>query len=257
MSGGVFYSKFYFVDPVTLNNQFIVFKEVGEVLGTLDIGALTPEDLVNESARAMNEVGSQIYAMVLNRTTRKVTVSAPGAFEVNVNNGSHDQDNIWNTLGFTTNRGAGVSHESDIAMGSEWAPQFPPQKFTPFIDWEDSVDAVKNQAAEGDTEVVSFGDVRFMEADFMFITDLDMGTQSDIKTDLTAVSKARAFLQFMRTVRPMEFMEDAFVPVIFDKILIESTPESKLGTAFKLKKMTSMGLYEHYTTGLLKFREIS
>jgi hypothetical protein len=88
-----------------------------------------------------------------------------------------------------------------------------------------------------------------------FITDINQGTDSDaITTDLSGVSNANAFMDFITDAKPVEFMPDKDTPATYDKLILTKTPESRDGTDYELKELFGKGLAGYFESGLLTFR---
>ncbi len=70
----------------------------------------------------------------------------------------------------------------------------------------------------------------------------------------TGLEDARSFMNYLVTLQPIEFMEDASSPSTFVNVLLDPNSASKKGTAYQIKTMGAPGWY---TTGVLQFREQS
>ena len=73
--------------------------------------------------------------------------------------------------------------------------------------------------------------------------------------DPNAITNIRNFLSFCIGKGRLEFMIDQENENVFDKVLLESTPESKDGVSYRLKEMN--GLQGFFETGKLKFRRVN
>lgn len=250
-------SAFYFTPDITSENNVIAFDEGGsEILATMVQGRYTLTTYLNEILRALNEVGSQIYSGSVDRATRIYTITAPGNFALRVSSGSAGADAFAN-MGFVgADRTGASSYTGTVAVGSSYRPQFRLQNFVDFDHNQKKVGASVNRSASGQVEVIHFGVDRLMECTFNFITDIDQGEVSPIRTNLTGVADAEAFFEFATTKGLIEFVPDLTDPDEFRTCVLESTPESRDGIDFKLKELFMTGLSGYFTTGLLTFREI-
>lgn len=247
--------QFYYGHVITVDNRNLAFDEGGpELDAVLDVGGYTLEDFATEVARAMTAAGGQTYAATVERTARIITITAAGSFTLLEGTGATSGTSVFGLLGFTAGDiGPTTSAVGDTASGSSYRPQF-------FLkDFVDSSDLIKrtqssvNESASGVLEVISFGTVNFTELNIPFITDIDQGSNGAIETNLTGVTDARAFLTAITTKNPLEFMKDRD-SIIFEKLILESTPEARDGTGYRLNELFNRGLAGYYETGKLVFR---
>lgn len=251
-------SAFYYNFEITASNKFLSFNEGGaEIIATLRVGKYTLTTGVNEVIRALNEYGALTYSGSLNRSTRLVTISASGTFSLLTTSGTNSLS-IFPTIGFSGSDKTGASsYTGSSAIGSVYQPQFRLQSYIDFEDNQKAVDSTVNVSANGQVELVRFGVVKLMECNIDFITDIDQGSGAYIRTDLSGVSNARTFMQYLVNKGPLEFIPDILTPGTFTNCILESTPESRDGVDFKLKEKFSSGLVGYYSTGLLTFREVT
>lgn len=251
-------SKFYYGHTVSESNYNLSFSEGAlEIIATLNQGSYSLTDFCVEVERALSAVGGQEYSCTVNRTTRLITISATGNFELLITSGTTTGSSVFSLIGFSGADLTGTnSYVGTVGSGSEYIPQFFLQKF---VDFEDMVQANKSnvfESASGIVQTVSFGQTKFMEFNIMFSTDIDQGKNAPIETDLTGVSKLRSFLLYLVTKGDIEFMSDRDTPATFTKCLLESSSGSKDGTGFTLFEMYSKGLANYYETKKLKFRKV-
>ena len=253
------YSAFTYGHTITEDNQWVNFSENGvdELSAQIDIGAYTLADFANKVAQAMNEVGTLNYTCTVDRETLKLTISADSNYWLYVTTGTNVSISAYSLMGFTTDRSNVNNQEGDTISGSVYEPQTPLQKF---VDFQDNVkfnESSVNESASGVVEVVSYGEIRIMEAEIPLITDIT--PQLYIKEDASGVANARSFLRYAITKAPLEFIPDYSDGNKANNItecLLESTPEDGKGTAFKLKEQYAKKLVGYYSTGKLTFREL-
>lgn len=253
------YSAFTYGHTITENNQWINFSENGvdELSAQLPIGSVTLDNYANRVAQAMNEVGTLNYTCTVNRETLKLTIQGDSEFELYVTNGTNVSISAYGLMGFTTNRSGASSYESDVISGFVYEPQTPLQRYVDFQDNVRSNQSSVNESASGVVEVVSFGQVETMECEIPLITDIT--PQLYIKENANGVSDARNFLIYAITKSPIEFIPNYTNGNKANNItecILESTPEDRNGTAFKLKEQYARKLVGYYTTGLLTFRKL-
>lgn len=214
-------------------------------------------DLMTEVQRALNDSGANTYTVTFNRSTRLVTISADDTFELLVSSGSNTGVSPFSLLGFTgADRTGASSYVGDTATGSQYEPQFIPQGYVSFDDNLDGIQSSINESAAGIVEVVTFGDRRFMDMEIIYITSEAKQKGNPIQNNPTGLQDARSFMEFLIKKSEVEFMIDRSDVNTFDKVLLESTPTSRQGTAYQLKELVDRGLNDHYTTGSLRFRKV-
>jgi len=205
----------------------------------------------------LNDTGTLTYTVTLDRAVRRYTISATGTFSILGDTGQNVGLGAMKTLGFTTDVSGSASYVSDTVAGSEYKPQFPLQGYLDFDDNRELIGASVNESASGVVEVISFGERRFMEFNLKYITDKEGCDDSIIRSNATGLQDARDFLEFITNKSNLEFMKDVENRGVFSIVLLESTPESKSGTTFKLKELLAERLIGYYETGKLKFRKIA
>lgn len=246
------YSAFTYGHTINESNKYIDFNEgAGELTATIEDGSYSLGDFVDAVALAMNDVGTQEYTLTLDRTTRFITISASGSFDLLPVTGSNNASSAFGLIGFSSDV-SGTSLEGDLASGSYFEPQNILQKFVNYQDNVKTTNASKRQTPSGAVEVVSYGTVEFMECNITPITDIT--PQLSITSNANAVSEFRTFMNYCITKAPIEFIEDKDTPSIFRKTLLESTKESKDGVDFKIKELFAKKLFGYYESGTLVFR---
>lgn len=251
-------SIFYWIDNVTDENYRLDFNEgVGELTAAVDFGAYSIEQLMNKVASALNDEGDNDYSASFDRTTRLVTISADNNFDLLVNSGTGGVS-IFELLGFTgSDRTGDDSYTGNNKIGYYYRPQFFLQDFIDHEDYQESVQAVVNEAASGVIETVSFGSRQFFEMNITLInSNPDISKDSIVEGNSAGVEEARVFLRFCIKKGPLEFMPDRDALASFDTVLLESTPGNKDGVGYKLKELVSRGLAGYFETGRLKFRKV-
>lgn len=251
------FSKFYYGFTVTDSNKFLDFDEGGdELTATLLLGNYTPSTITSQIASALNDVGDNTYSVTFDRSTRQVTISADGVFNLRVTTGSNSGNSYYSEIGFTSNKSSASSYLSDTTAGSEYIPQF---KFQYYVDANENLELVKttiNESTSGALEIVTYGEKQFFEFDLRYITNIPQPNKGFIKNDPSGLEKTRTFLNFCVRKRPIEMMLDIDKPNDYYRILLESTPESGQGTSYRLKQNFGQ-LPDYYYTGILIWRLLS
>lgn len=258
-------SKFYYGHTIDADNNYLDFKEGAgsELSAVLNAGEYSLTDFVTELARALNAAGSLTYSCSLNRTTRVITISAGGAFTILGATGTHVNISVLELAGFAaSDTSSATSHAGTSGSGSVWYPQWTIQNYVSFDDNVSSVDGIVRESTSGVIEAVSYGRRYIMEGNFKFITNVRQGPMSsanasmELENDTSGVENARAFLTYAITKSPLEFIPDRSDASDFETCILESTPESSDGLAFKLKELYSINLSGYYETGILTFRRV-
>ncbi len=254
-------AKFYYINPVTKDNQYINFIEPlqdnVEITTTVPVGSYTHTELVNAVISAMNGVGKLTYTGVLDRDTRVLTISSTENFNLLVTTGSNAGLSIYPLIGFTADKLGLSSYDSDEALGTEFVPQFPLQSYEDSKDNKTAISPSVNEAASGVKEIVRFGNRKQYAFNITFITDNEVGGNGPwLATNVNAVEEANAFLDFATDQNPLEYMADMDDTNTNVKILLDRTPQSRVGTDYKLKELINKNLAGYYETGKLVFRDL-
>lgn len=250
-------SAFYYGHKVTTTNNSIPFNEgSSELIATLNIGDYSLTNYAIEVARAMNVVGGQIYETTVDRATRKITISAPGNFELMFATGSTVGISAASLMGFdSVDTGLDLSHQGENGSGSSYRPQFLLQDY---VDFEDNVEASAanvNVSASGVTEVVKFGDNEIMRCNIRYITNNHQGYNSPIENNQNGKSDYKAFISFITGKGDIEFIPDRDNASVFTTCFLDSTPESKDGVNYRIKELYSQNLVGYFESGQLEFRK--
>lgn len=251
------FSKFYYGHEVTLDNNTIDINEgSGELTAEIAVGTYSLTDFLAALESALNTAGVLTYTCTLNRTTRKITITATGTFSLLISTGSSVGTSAFTLAGFTgADKTAASTYTGNIGSGSEYRPQFILQDHVPPENYKKNVQATVNEAASGLIEVVRFGVVRFIQCSIKFITDLAMDGVI-IKNNPDGVDDANDFMNYITKIAPVEFMPDISDSSTFNTVQLESTPQSKDGIDYTLKERYDMGLPGIFETGILTFRVI-
>ncbi len=250
------FSSFIYGQSITENNNNINFAELGiELTAELNIGSYTILELADEIARALNSEGDLEYTVSVDIQTRFYTISANGVFDLLISSGQQAEISVYPLLGFTGADLTGLTeYTSNIPSGSEYRPQYKLQKFVDFFDNRKKASASVNQSASGEVEVVSYGNIFFMEAIITYATDII--PQGVIIENPNGVADLREFMNYATDKNKLLFVYDIETYNKFETCILESTPEDRKGTAFKLKELYTRKLAFYFETGKLIFRKV-
>lgn len=252
------HSVFYKTIIVDETNNFVNIDEGGgELTGTISSGSYSLTDILTAVKTTLDTIGTNTYTVTVDRTNRRVTIAADGAFDILLSTGSQVGISIWNDLGFTQSADLTglLTYQGASGASSEYIPQFVLQDYVPADNWKQKISPTVNESASGQIEVVSFGERSFYEMSFKFITNKPMDGKV-IKNNPSGVDDLRAFMDNAIQKGPMEFMPDVDNRGIFTKVLLESTPSDKSGTGYKLKELFSQNLPDFFELNGIKFRVI-
>jgi len=249
------YSGFTYGHEISSSNEFINFDDgAGEVSEQIEIGSYTLNDFLDKVLEAFNSGGTQEYSGTIDRSTRKITVSAASNFSLLVTSGTQASISAYGIIGFTQDKTGSNTYEADIASGFFYEPQFLLQNYVAFEDNVKTAQASVNQSASGVVEIVSFGKNEFMECNITLATDII--PQGVIKENINGVSDLRQFLNYAINKNPIEFVADLESPNIFESALLEKTNGDSKGTGFKLNELYSRKLAGYFETKTITFRKL-
>jgi hypothetical protein len=248
-------SVFYFGHTVTTQNRSIDFDEGGaELQATLKVGDYTLTEYAAEIKRVMDIAGTQIYTTSINRSTRAISVSAPSNFTLRVATGSRIGTTAYTMAGFTgANRTGSNSYTGNLGSGSEYRPQYPVFNYTSTAHSLVKETASVNISAVGVTQLIYFGEGSRPEMNIRLITNQTGLKNAPFFANVNGVANALTFMSYLITKAKVEFMPDVDNRNLFDKLILESTRDSKNGTEFTLLNMKTPEFYE---TGDLTFRKV-
>jgi hypothetical protein len=252
------WSKFYYGFEITAENQTLDFSEgAGELAAEIAVGSYTPSEFTQALKIALDTAGSLTYTVEFDRTTRQLTIESDSNFSLLPFTGTHLGSGPWTLMGFSlsTDRTGASTYTGPSPAGDVYEPQFKLQEYVSSDDYQQAADSTVNRTASGRVEVIKFGIEKFMECNLMFATEIPQDG-SVLKSNLTGVTDLRRFLQFLVTKAPVEFIPDSSSPESFEKMILESTPESQNGVGYRLKEMYDKGLPGYFQSGKLKFRVV-
>jgi len=203
----------------------------------------------------MDVVGALTYSVSVNRSTRIITISSSSSFELLGASGTRIGTGAWSLMGFSATDLTGAStYDGQSGAGYEYLPQALLKDHVPSENWAEQQDASVNSTASGEVQVVTFGIVRYLQANIWLANNkMQSACQPEIETNASGVSDLITFMDYAITKAKMEFMPNRSVSSSFYSCLLESTPESRQGIAYKLKEIKDAG-GGYFETGPLVFR---
>jgi hypothetical protein len=253
------YSKFYYGQNVGPQSfAFDLDEGSGELQVTIPIGSYTLSEIVTELSTQLNSVGNLDYTVAVNRATRVVTISATGTFSILRSSGSRSGEGVYNIIGFTggTDLTGFATYTGASPSGFEYTPQFWLQDYIPSENFREFIDATVNEASSGEIEVVRFGIRNFMQCNLKYNTNISQPSNGPFLNNSQGVANLRSFMEYVTEKFKVEFMFDRDTPNVFEKFILESTPQDKNGLSFQLKELYDQSLPGYFDTGILRFRKV-
>lgn len=247
---------FYYGHTVTLSNKYINFDEGnGELTAEIAIKSYSLDSFYKEIARAMNEVSVENeYTTEVDRTTRRIKIIGNNVpFTLLIDSGTQAELSCFELAGFT---GADLSglleYEGNNGSGKEFEPQYKLQRYTPFKNSVRVANSSYSENTRGDVvEIVSYGDVNIMKCDIVFQTN--QIPQRNIKENPTGEDDLLDFMTYAKTKGFIEFMPDIDNRDVFDRCILDKTPQDSKGLSFDLMEME---VKEFFATGAIEFRRL-
>lgn len=251
------WSRIYYDIEITSDNRYLSFDEGGsELIAEVTRGKYTPTQAVAQVAAAMSDAGTQAYSVSMNRTSRRVTISAAAPFTLRTTSGSTAASSVFSTLGFSgADVGPGTTFTGAGTLGREYRPQFLLQDWISPDHYKKSVDSTVKKTADGRVEVVTFGLERYLQMHIRWATNKAVGGDV-LRSNPTGVEDLVDLMDWLITKAPVEIIPDENSPGTFYTTILERTAESQQGTDYKLKELYDKNLPNFYETGPLTFRVI-
>jgi len=250
-------SVFYTTAEITSSNQNLNFTEGAgpELTAVLAVGTFSLSDFIIKIKTALDAAGALTYTVTVDRDTRFITITTTSTFALLVLSGSQVGTGPFSLMGFNgADRTGASTYTGDSGAVTEYLPQFILQDHVAKENEQEAVHETINETGTGVIEVVKFGNKQFIEVNARYITDIPQGSGHPIETNLTGVADAQAFMRNIVKKGPFEIIPDRAVRATFDKVLLESTPDNRNGTGFKLRELYAQNMPGYFETGVLRLR---
>lgn len=251
------HSLFVYGVEITGDNRYFDFSEYGnDFTITLDLGFRSVSQLLDQLESAMNASSVNVYTISFNRTTRKVTISADGNFDLPVNTGPSALLSVYTTIGINNSVDftSVTSVAGTSAVSSTYTTQFMLQNYTAPDDFKVQRFATVNESAAGNVQLSTFGQDSFIEFSLKWVTDTKMQTTRFWRNRSNGVAQLRALMEYAYFKYPLEFSPNENDPSTFFVIVLESSNEGTSGSGFKLLEQYERGLVGIFETSVLKWR---
>ncbi len=252
------HSKFYYGWQITTANRYLDFNDGSAKVATLQVGTYSSGELATEIKKKMDAVSALDFTVLFDRTTREFTISSTSNFSLLFSTGANSGQSCAAVIGFDyTDHASAMTFTSDFSSGYEYKTQFYIQSYKDTATNRKAIDGVVNKSASGQVEVIKFGNERFMEADFNFITDIVQADGSIVRSNQNGRADFIQFIEWCTEKAPVEFMKNEDDVTEFQKFILESTPADSKGLDYDLIETYDKGLPYYYKSGVLKFKLIS
>lgn len=251
-------SSFFYGFEITEDNRYLDFSEGLNVYSvSIPVGSYTFTSILVAVVNAMNAVGSNTYTPVYDRQNMFFTISSSLVFTSLGTSGVRSSQSILPTLGMDTADQSVTSMNSIYQAGSYYNPQFTLQDHIAPENNKRSLTATVSKSASGDkVSVQTFGEERFLECNIKYITEVEQGSSGKLDSDGSALPNVRAFMDHCISKQYVEFMPDRDNKSSYGTFILDSTPESQDGTAYRLKELYGQGLPFYFETGVLRFKKV-
>lgn len=250
------YSAFNYGHNISNSNRYLNFSEGGpQLLASLPIGSFTLGEVPGLIASALNEVGGQEYSCSLDRTTRKLTISAPSNFELLIDSGYNSVISFFELAGFTGLDLVGSnSYEGNIETGKQYITQTEVKGYIDFRENKEKIDSVIRTTPNGLVETISYGTLEKASFDLPFITNKI--PQNFIRETATGKEELEEFMDYAIEKRPLEFIKDINDPLTYTPCILDKTQGYGKGDGYKLNHLVTRKLKDYYELRGLVFRKI-
>ena len=253
------HSKFYYGWLIDNTNKYIDFNDgAGIKTAILKVGYYSSGDLIIEIKKKMDALSTLDFSIIFNRTTRRFAISSTSNFSLLFATGPYFALSTAALLGYSASNKTGASsYLAESVSGFEYSTQFYIQSYKDTSTNRKAIDGTINKSASGAIEVIKFGNERFMEGEFLFITNIVQESISIIRTSTQGREDFIQFIEWCTEKAPVEFIKNENDPSTFQTLVLESTPSDSKGLDYDLIEMYDRGLAQYYRSGVLKFRLIS
>jgi hypothetical protein len=252
------HSKFYYGWQITTSNRYLDFNDGSDKVATLQVGTYSSAELATEIKKKMDAVSSLDFTVLFDRVTREFTILSTSNFSLLFSTGVNSGQSCAAVIGFNyADFSSATTYTSDFSSGYEYKTQFYIQSYKDTSTNRKAIDGVVNKSASGQVEVIKFGNERFMEAEFLFITNIIQPTNQIMRSSPTGVEDFINFIEWCTEKAPVEFMKNEGDVFSFQKFILESTPTDSKGLDYDLIETYGIGLPFYYKIGPLKFKLIT
>ena len=254
------YSKFYYGLTIASTAKLLDFDEgAGALVAEVQPGTYTLEDLAQAVEDALNEAGTLLYTVTVNRATRILTIASSGPVDYLAATGANVVlgASVFPDLGYpATDVMNSTSFVGSTALGTVYLPQYKLQDYVSHEDSRKNRDATVSKSASGKVQLQSFGIDRMFEFSIKFATDIHQPAGGPIVNNPNGIANLRSFMQWISNKNYLEFMPDKDDSSTYFRLVLDSSPGSGDGSGYKLNEQYGRGLAGYWETGTMTFRII-
>jgi len=226
---------------------------MGEIQVDLKVGAYSLTNYAKEIQRALREGGTQAYVVIVNRSTRRLTISAPLPFSLLAGTGTRIGTGVWQTAGFSATDLTGFStYTGQNGAGKEYLCQYPLDDYTNPDHVIVKESATVNNTPLGIVQQTSFADGKRLSMNMKLITNKLGLKNKNFVENANGINDFMFFMAFLMTKGQVEFIPDVDLPINFTTLYLEKTKEDSNALRFQLKNI----FVDIYESGTLTFRKV-
>lgn len=256
------YSKFVYGFTLDATNNVLPIKLLlTEYTVYIPIGRYTGESLaVAIKAACEAEVPTETFTVTYDKVTRKFYILCSNGFEILFGSGVVTLNNCASVIGFNntdhtvTLNPPLFDYESDFAAGYEYKPQFPLQSYNKLGTIKKLTDPVVNKTADGEIEMVYYGEENYIEFEIKYITDIHYPDGSLIRNNQNALSEVKSFLNYCILKNIVTFYPDENSDEVINIRLDKTSEDSTNGTAYRIEEEYNANMPNYYKTNKLTWR---
>lgn len=251
------YQAFIYGYSIDSSNNKIYFQEPADISvreAIIPSGSYSLDTLRQEIMDLLNDNGTDVYTVTVNRASRTFTISATGNFDLLP---STDTDSVFSTIGITSDQTGSNTYTGDTT-GNIYYPQFPVQNYTRFEDKIVAINGNQTKSFSGIARASSLGRIRVMECSFQWITEIDFGcNNSPLKTNTNAFQDTRDFLDFCIDKNRVEFIPDTSDFDTYNVCVLTRTNTSRDGLDYELESLDNINMPLFRRVSNLEWQEVS
>lgn len=259
------YSKFIYGFTLdATNNVFPIKVLLTEYTVYIPIGRYTGTSLaIAIKAACEAEVPTETFTVTYDKVTRLFYIQCSNGFEILFGSGIITANNCASVIGFNntdhtvTLNPPLFDYQSDFAAGYEYKPQFPLQSYVKNGQVKKLTDSILNKTADGDIEMIYYGEENYIEFEIKYITEIQYPSGSLIRNNQSALTEIKSFLNYCILKNIITFYPDENSSECIDIRLEKTSEDATNGTAYRIEEEYSANMPNYYKTNKLTWRVIN
>lgn len=245
---------FYGCEILENENRLEVVQGSNTYVIDFQAGKYSPEQLANYLSYRLNDVLPSNFEVTFQRQTRVLLFTSDINFSIKIATSSFVGSSIFQNLGLgNTDSPLQLQWFAPNPIGKVFRPQFFLTSYVDSMKNKSLVGATVNETGSGLVEVVRYGRRGFFEFNIQYITN-EPQANDFIETNFRGVDDVIDFMDWAIEKRVVEFMPNRDEVENYHALILESTPQSQQGTAYRLDEVGNADGY--YETGRLVWREV-